>query len=139
MDFTHIQMHMGFPGGARGKESGCQCRRCKRHMFDSWVWKIPWSRKKWQLAPVFLPGKFHGQRSLAGYSPWSCQELEHNWATEHTYRYIYIYKIRYDCITEQSGYKMICKFKTIFSKMWLCRNALKCWHLYKNIVFFLDY
>ena len=30
--------------------------------------KTPWKRK-WQLIPVFLPGKFHGQRSLAGYSP----------------------------------------------------------------------
>ena len=30
--------------------------------------KIPW-RRKWQLIPVFLPGKFHGQRRLAGYSP----------------------------------------------------------------------
>ena len=30
--------------------------------------KIPW-RRKWQLTPVFLPGKFHGQRSMAGYSP----------------------------------------------------------------------
>ena len=29
---------------------------------------IPWSRK-WQPTPVFLPGKFHEQRSLAGYSP----------------------------------------------------------------------
>ena len=29
---------------------------------------IQWSRK-WQPTPVFLPGKFHGQRSLAGYSP----------------------------------------------------------------------
>ena len=26
--------------------------------------------------PVFLPGKFYGQRSLAGYSPWSCKELD---------------------------------------------------------------
>ena len=25
---------------------------------------------KWPPAPVFLPGKSHGQRSLAGYSPW---------------------------------------------------------------------
>ena len=25
---------------------------------------------------VFLPGEFHGQRSLAGYSPWSCKELD---------------------------------------------------------------
>ena len=32
------------------------------------VRKIPWSRK-WQHRPVFLPGEFHGQRSLAGYSP----------------------------------------------------------------------
>ena len=33
------------------------------------IGKIPW-RRKWQPTPVFLPGKFHGQRSLAGYSPW---------------------------------------------------------------------
>ena len=37
--------------------------------FDSWVGKIPW-RRKWQSTPVSLPGKSHGQRSLAGYSPW---------------------------------------------------------------------
>ena len=36
---------------------------------DSWVGKIPWSRK-WQLAPVFLPGEFRWQRSLVGYGPW---------------------------------------------------------------------
>ena len=37
-----------------------QCRRCR---FDPWVGKIPW-RRKWLPTPVFLPGKFHGQRSL---------------------------------------------------------------------------
>ena len=26
--------------------------------------------------PVFLPGEFHGQRSLAGYNPWGCKELD---------------------------------------------------------------
>ena len=36
-----------------------------RHGFDPWVGKILWSRKR-QLISVFLPGKFHGQRSLAG-------------------------------------------------------------------------
>ena len=36
--------------------------------------KIPW-RRKWQLTPVFLPGDFHGQRSLAGYSPQGHKEL----------------------------------------------------------------
>ena len=30
--------------------------------------KVPWKRK-WQLTPIFLPGKFHGQRNLLGYSP----------------------------------------------------------------------
>ena len=42
-------------------------------------WKIPW-RRKWQCTPVFLPGKFHGQRGLAGSSPWSSKELD---TTEH--------------------------------------------------------
>jgi len=40
-----------------------------------WVRKISW-RKKWQLTPVSLPEKSHGQRSLAGYSSWGCKELE---------------------------------------------------------------
>ena len=31
-----------------------------------------WSQK-WQPTPVFLPGKFHGQRSLATYGPWGCK------------------------------------------------------------------
>ena len=51
------------------------CRRCKRCGFDPRARKIPWSRK-WQPISVFLPGKFHGQRSLVGYSPWSCKELD---------------------------------------------------------------
>ena len=44
------------------------CLQCKRPGFESWVGKIPW-RRKWQSTPVFLPGKSHGQRSLAGSSP----------------------------------------------------------------------
>ena len=43
----------------------------------SWVRKIPW-RREWLPTPVFLPGEFHGQRSLAGYSPWGCKELDMN-------------------------------------------------------------
>ena len=31
---------------------------------------------KGQLTPVFLPGEFHGQRSLVGYCPWNHQELD---------------------------------------------------------------
>ena len=50
------------------KGSACQCREHRRCKFDPWVRKIPWSRK-WQPFQVFLHGEFHGQRSLAGYSP----------------------------------------------------------------------
>ena len=32
--------------------------------------------RRWQPTPVFLPGKFHGPRSLAGYNPWVCKESE---------------------------------------------------------------
>ena len=42
---------------------------------QSLSWKDPLERK-WQVTPVFLPGKFHGQRSLAGYSPWSLKESD---------------------------------------------------------------
>ena len=49
------------------QELACQWRRLR---FDPWVQKIPW-RRKWLPTPVFLPGEFHGQRSLEVYSPWS--------------------------------------------------------------------
>ena len=32
--------------------------------------------RKWQPTPVYLPGEFCGQRSLVGYSPWGCKELD---------------------------------------------------------------
>ena len=66
--------NMDFPGGASGKESACRCRRHKIPKFDLWVGKIPW-RREWQPTPVFLPGKFHGQRSLAVYSSWGRKKL----------------------------------------------------------------
>ena len=37
--------------------------------------KPPW-RRKWQPTPAFLPGKSHGERSLAGHSPQGCKEFE---------------------------------------------------------------
>ena len=64
----------GWPVADSAKESTCSCRRYKRHGFDPWVGKIPW-RREWQSTPVFLPEESHGQRSLAGYSPWSPKEV----------------------------------------------------------------
>ena len=44
-------------------------------MWKTWVRKIPWRRDQLPT-PVFLPGEFHGQRSLAGYSPWGHKESD---------------------------------------------------------------
>ena len=52
----------------------------KRPGFNPWVWNIPW-RKAWQPTPVFLLQESHGQRSLAGYSPWGCKETDTTEAT----------------------------------------------------------
>ena len=43
--------------------------------FDPWIRKIPW-RSKWQPTPLFLSGKSHGQRGLAGCSPWGLKESD---------------------------------------------------------------
>ena len=59
------------------KEATCQWRRLG---CDPWVRKSPW-RRKWQPTPVFLPGKSHGQGSLAGYSLWG-RRVRHDLATE---------------------------------------------------------
>ena len=74
---VHLVSHgprADFSGSTSGKESACYFRRGKRFGFDPWVGTIPWSRK-WQPTLVFLPGKFHAQRSLVGYSPWGPKEL----------------------------------------------------------------
>ena len=68
------------------KESTWQRRRCKGYGFDPWMRKIPWNRK-WQPIPVFLPGKFHGQRNLVSYSPWGRKESDMTeWLSVHTWR-----------------------------------------------------
>ena len=65
-NFTPVRSSLGPLWWLSSKESACQCRR---YRFDPWVRKILWKRKQ-QPTPVFLPGKFHEQRSLVGCSPW---------------------------------------------------------------------
>ena len=52
--------------------------QCGRPGFDPWIWKITWKRT-WKSTLVFLPGEFHGQMSLVGYSPWGRKELDMTW------------------------------------------------------------
>ena len=77
-----------FPRWCSCKESACQCRTWKRHRFPPWVGKIPY-RREWQLTPVFLPGKFHEQRSLRNCSPWGCKESD---TTEHTHTHTHTHR-----------------------------------------------
>ena len=48
--------------------------------------QLQW-RRKWQPTPLFLPGESHGQRSLAGYSPWGHKEQDTTEVTEHEHVY----------------------------------------------------
>ena len=56
---------------------------------NPWTRKIPWSRK-WQLTPIFLTGKSHGQRSLVGCSPGCRKKLD---MTERLSTYTYISQV----------------------------------------------
>ena len=62
-------------GWDSGQESSWWCRRPRRRGLHPWVGKIPWRRKQ-QPAPVLLPGKFHEQWSLVGYSPRGLRESD---------------------------------------------------------------
>ena len=78
----HIRMYIlihawGFPGGSDGKESTCQCRRCKRHGFDPWVGMIPW-RKAWQPTPVILAWKRSWTEETAGLQSTGLQRVRHD-------------------------------------------------------------
>ena len=61
--------------------NNCQCREYKRCGFDPWVGKLP-RKRKWQHTPVFLPGKSHGQRSQAGYSPLAHKRVGYDLVTK---------------------------------------------------------
>ena len=101
ISFTVSFCAVGLPTttrGCRGKESTCQYRRWKRCGFDPWARKIPWSRK-WQLSPVFFPGKFHGQRRLAGYSPWDCKEWDTTqWLSMHMCAHTHVFIRNWRCV-----------------------------------------
>ena len=61
-----------------------KCGRDKRHGFDPWVGKIPWSKAQ-QPIQVFLPGESHGQRSLEGYSSQGYKESDMTEVTWHAH------------------------------------------------------
>ena len=92
-------MDWSFPSSSAVKNLSPYTRG-KRSKFNLWVGKIPW-RRAWQPTPVFLPEKYHRQRSLAGYSPWGHKELDMTGASEHAYQTLFMRQcvhITYICI-----------------------------------------
>ena len=93
----------------------CQCRRLRRKGFNPWVGKIPWRRKS-QPTPVFLSEKSHGQRSLAGYSPWGHKESD---TTEHAC-ILHIYYLMNEWMNKWMGNFLLPLLWGSFSLVSLC-------------------
>ena len=71
-------------------------------------------RRKWHPTPVIFPGEFHGQRSLAGYSPWGCKEpgMTEQLSLTHIYIHTHI-DISFSIIEDILA--NLCSFKSIFN------------------------
>ena len=67
------------PRWCRGREPACWCRKCKRLGSDPCAGKMPW-RREWEPTLVFLPGRFHEQKSLVARG----HEESDSWATART-------------------------------------------------------
>ena len=76
---THTHTYMDFQGGSVVKNLPANAGDAGL-IFDPWVKKNPW-RRKWHPTSVFLPGKSHGQRILAGYSPRGYKRIGHGLTT----------------------------------------------------------
>ena len=71
--FLYLREVGGFPGGSDGKDLPS--------MQETWVQSLGWEdplEKGMATHSRFLPGEFHGQRSLVGYSPWGCRKVRHD-------------------------------------------------------------
>ena len=71
----------GVRGSSVGKEPACNAGDARDTYSIPGSGRSPW-RRAWQPTPVFLPEESHGQRSLAGYSPWGHKESGTTEATE---------------------------------------------------------
>ena len=103
----------GFPVGTGGKESACQCKRCR---FDPWVRKIPW-RRKWHLVPVYLLEKIQWTEEMGELSPWGPKESD---TIEQLSTYMYV---------------RMC----IYAYLHTCKYVLSCKCIYISVLCICNY
>ena len=98
-----------------------------------YLFSLPCWRRKWQPTPVFLPGKYYGQRSLVGYSTRGCKRVRHNLVTKQQQsipcRTIKILYIDHEVIENHNSpiTEKIEKIKLI------CKKGHRSWWIYKDI------
>ena len=75
--FKEVYFEQGFPGGWVVKKPPA--------MQEMQVWSLGQEnslKKEMATRSIFLPGKLHGQRSPAGYSPWGRKRVGHELVTK---------------------------------------------------------
>ena len=131
-----MQWQSGFPGGTVRKSlpanaGGDPLEQKMATHSTILAWKIPWTEEPGGLpTPLFLPGKFHGQRSMVDYSPWGRKESDTaEWAHKRCLLSLPITKIltvfhRHSTHSHLSGFlKLICLPK-IFSPYNYCKKCM---------------
>ena len=78
----------------------CQIDIFSPHKINSW---LNWRRER-QPTPVFLPGKSHGQKSLASCSPWGCKESDTTeWLNNSTHALMHAQFIKHTSAPQPTG------------------------------------
>ena len=105
----------GFPGGTSDKQPACKCRKRKETGLIPGSGRSPgggygnpllYPWRVWQPTPISLPGKSHGQRNLAGCSPWCRKESRHYWSDLACMQGEYMYVV-VDRFSDQVKYNLL--------------------------------
>ena len=92
---------------------------------------IPWSRK-WQCCPIYLPEKFHGQRNLAGYSPWGHKQSD---KTEQLHFLSFLINLQVSLL---ESYTILCMYWVCHTYLFSCQpkwTSFSC--SYPSVVLFI--
>ena len=96
-------------------------------MQEKWVWSLGWEgplSRKWQPTPVFLPGKFHEQRNLVGYSPGCQKESDTDWVTRHTHKHTLVFYCIQSFVYVNLNLPLysspLSRHRVCFLHLWLC-------------------